>query len=223
MISHRHWGAPLLAASLVVFITGCPEGTATTHEGNPPQADGKQTSPAAADGVAPKQPQDSPTRATGAAEKITIRAVDPAGLQKFVDENKGKVVLVDFWATWCLPCLKSFPHTVAMHHKYADKGFVAASMCMMDPNPETTGEALKNLEELNAEMPNFISALGGEEEAYEKFDLVNLPHYRLFGRDGKVIANLDNTDVDHPIDHTDVEREVRKALGLGEEAGENSP
>ena len=46
-----------------------------------------------------------------------------AQLQQLLDENKGKVIYLDFWASWCIPCRKSFPWMNAMEDKYAEQGF----------------------------------------------------------------------------------------------------
>src|SRR5438552_152898 len=45
-------------------------------------------------------------------------------LKTIMDSNKGKVVLVNFWATWCKPCVKEFPELVKLYNDYKDKGFI---------------------------------------------------------------------------------------------------
>lgn len=57
------------------------------------------------------------------------------GGQISMDSLKGKVVYVDFWASWCGPCLKSFPFMEEMQQKYADDGFVIVAI-NMDQNPD---------------------------------------------------------------------------------------
>src|SRR4051812_16546324 len=59
---------------------------------------------------------------------VTARIVDKAGYDKAVAAYKGKVVVVDCWATWCVPCRQAFPKTVEMAKTYADKGVVVVSM-----------------------------------------------------------------------------------------------
>ncbi|MEX2286830.1 MAG: TlpA disulfide reductase family protein [Planctomycetaceae bacterium] len=187
--------ASLLLAIVAVIVCGCPETPSRTKVVEP------ATTPSTPDGVAATKP-------------ITLEAADPAGLQAILDKHRGKVVVVDFWATWCIPCLQAFPHTLELGHKYADKGLVIISVCMMEPEEDTKQKALAKLKELKADCINLISALGGEEAAYDAFDIVPLPTYKIYGRDGKLARTFDNTDVDHPFDHTDVEAEVRKLLGL---------
>ncbi len=46
-----------------------------------------------------------------------------------LDALKGKIVVLDFWATWCGPCLSAVPHTNEMKKKYAKKGVVIIGVC----------------------------------------------------------------------------------------------
>lgn len=47
-----------------------------------------------------------------------------------VPEMKGKVVLIDFWASWCVPCRKSFPELEKIHAEFKDKGFLIIGVCI---------------------------------------------------------------------------------------------
>src|SRR5689334_22084768 len=61
-----------------------------------------------------------------------VTPVDAAGLKRAVAARKGKVVLVNFWATWCIPCVEEFPDLVRLHNKYKAQGldFVPVSVDM---------------------------------------------------------------------------------------------
>lgn len=62
-----------------------------------------------------------------------LTAVDPAGLRSELDSRKGRVVLVNFWATWCRPCLKEMPELIALQEKYAGQGFDLLVVSLDEP------------------------------------------------------------------------------------------
>jgi cytochrome c biogenesis protein CcmG/thiol:disulfide interchange protein DsbE len=58
---------------------------------------------------------------------------DIVGNRVELDQYRGKVVLVDFWATWCPPCRKSIPELITLQDKYRDQGLVVLGISVDDP------------------------------------------------------------------------------------------
>lgn len=109
-------------------------------------------------------------------------------LDRAVRECKGSVVLVDFWALWCGPCLERFPHLVALHRKYSDLGLVCVSV-NLDP-PERVEAVRDFLTRQRAAFPNFLVTDHGTREGDKKlaaaFGLTNaIPFMAVFDRDGR--------------------------------------
>src|SRR3954466_14751176 len=61
---------------------------------------------------------------------VAVKVVRYDGLTDLVKQNKGKVVVVDFWADYCVPCKREFPKLVALHEKHAKAGLVAVSVSL---------------------------------------------------------------------------------------------
>lgn len=125
------------------------------------------------------------------AAKITVSEVRVAELAKAIQEHKGKVILIDCWATWCAPCVKKFPKLVERHGKYAAQGLVCMSVSMDKlgaAEQYSKEKVLKFLQEKRAVFPNFIlSQPDKEEEALVKLigDCFLIPHLALFDRQGR--------------------------------------
>lgn len=133
---------------------------------------------------------------------------DGQSLVKAIEQHRGRVVLVDFWATWCLPCVEMFPHTVRLHREYSDQGLTVMSVSMDDPESEP--EVLDFLVSKGATFPNFISRYGLGSEAIEAFAIENgtLPYVRIYDRSGTSRYQLAGGEV-RP---KDVEKAVRELL-----------
>jgi thiol-disulfide isomerase/thioredoxin len=89
----------------------------------------------------------------------------------------GKVVYVDFWASWCAPCRRSFPWMKTLQAKYADKGLQIITV-----NVDRDAEAAKTfLAETKAPFKVIYDARG---ELAKRFELEAMPTSYIFGRDG---------------------------------------
>src|SRR5690348_10360533 len=68
------------------------------------------------------------------AGSVTVTPCKFDGVEAALEAAKGKVVLVDCWATWCGPCVASFPRLVEKHNKYSAKGLAVISLSLDKPS-----------------------------------------------------------------------------------------
>ncbi|HSG70225.1 MAG TPA: TlpA disulfide reductase family protein [Planctomycetaceae bacterium] len=144
--------------------------------------------------------------------EVTLETVDEAGYAAKLAELRGKVVLVDFWATWCIPCRKSFPHTVELAHQHANEGLAVISVALDEEI--AVAEVQKFLEQNRADLINLRSIYGAEESSFEKFELgtTGLPHYKLYARDGTVVKTFAIPEDGTALDLEEIDEAVKAEL-----------
>lgn len=135
---------------------------------------------------------------------ITGAIVLPAHAAPQLDLSQyaGKVVYLDFWASWCVPCRRSFPWMNEMKREYADDGLVIIGI-NVDAKP---AEARKFLEETPAEFRIIYDPAG---ELAQKWQLLGMPNSFLVNRDGEVTARHVGFRSDSP---EKLEYEIREQL-----------
>jgi thiol-disulfide isomerase/thioredoxin len=146
----------------------------------------REPSPSSAGGerIAPTAPTTPPANSTPAPD---LKPIDRAELDRLVSEQRGKVVLVDFWATWCLPCLEQLPHTGQLAEKLGPRGLAVYTLTL--DSPDKRAQAAKIVVARAGSAPqHFASALGGGPKAMEAFEIASgsAPHYKLYDRTGKL-------------------------------------
>ncbi|SDS04894.1 TlpA disulfide reductase family protein [Opitutus sp. GAS368] len=126
---------------------------------------------------------------------------------------RGKVVLVDFWATWCAPCMEEMPNVKRVYEKYHDQGFEIIGISF-DKAPGATPRAM---EKTAAQVCDFAAAHGmpwpqGYDGRYwetavgHRFAINSIPAAFLLGKDGRLVTTDNHGEK--------LEPHVREALGL---------
>ena len=152
----------------------------------------------------------------GCAEQITIQVVDQQGYQDVLKRHVGKVVLVDFWATWCLPCVEKFHHTVELHKKYGDQALAVVSMSIDEPEMES--QVLAFLEKHGAAFDNLLSKFGSGEQTFEAYDIEGgaVPYFKLYDRKGELRHTFfSDPAAAKPFTHADIEQRIQELLAEG--------
>lgn len=99
-----------------------------------------------------------------------------------VASHKGKVVYVDFWASWCVPCKKSFPWMNNIQQQYADQNFTVLSVNL----DAKTSFAKEFLVETPANFPIFYDPKGKVAKA---FKLKGMPSSFIINKAGKIVSS----------------------------------
>jgi len=108
---------------------------------------------------------------------------DHEGRDVAFSDYKGKVLLIDFWATWCGPCKVEIPHFVEFQEKYGPKGLQILGISVDDP-PEKLAPYVK---EMGMNYP-VLQGLGREEVQDAYGPILGIPVSVIISRDGKICS-----------------------------------
>ena len=117
-------------------------------------------------------------------EALDIVMSDPYGNTRRLSDLRGKVVLLDFWASWCGPCRRENPHVVHAYEKYKGQGFEVFSVSL----DSDKSKWMRAIEQDGLVWDNHVSDLQGWRNAASKaYGISSIPHTMLIGKDGMII------------------------------------
>lgn len=138
------------------------------------------------------------------APEISMKS--PDGKTYSLSELKGKIVLLDFWASWCGPCRKANPHVVEVYNKYKEKGFTVFSVSLdgIDSRSKSRYPTEEQFQAgLEQSKKNWLAAIEKDQlawpyhvseltkwdtQAARQYGVSGIPKTFLIGRDGKIAA-----------------------------------
>jgi thiol-disulfide isomerase/thioredoxin len=147
---------------------------------------------------------------------LTVRAqapaklipVDETAVRKLIASSKGNVVLLNFWATWCVPCRQELPQLAALESRLRPKG---VKLILISADEEdAAAKALKFLESKKLSTPAYRKAAKNDEQFIDAIDSKwsgALPALFLYDRNGKRVQSfIGETEI--PV----LEAAIRKLL-----------
>jgi thiol-disulfide isomerase/thioredoxin len=120
-----------------------------------------------------------------------LKPVDEAGYAKLVAASKGKVTLVNFWATYCVPCRKEMPQLVALEAKYRARGFQFVTISADEA--EQQGAAKLFLDKIKVVSPAYIRKAKDDDKFTALVDRKwngALPAMFLYDRQGRKVGSF---------------------------------
>lgn len=137
-----------------------------------------------------------------------LTPIDKDGYAKLIAANHGKVLLVDFWATWCEPCREELPRLVALSRQLDVRKFALVTISADEPEQESTAVAVLDRE--HAPPARYLKHTEDDQGFIDNVDKNwsgALPALFLYNPSGKQIASFIGD-----ADPAEVESAVRKAL-----------
>jgi peroxiredoxin len=178
--------ALVIAAAAVGLLTGRPQQDADASASSPAAAPGavsQPSRPGSGTGLSLTEAMKEldlvrPSR-TKLAEDFTVKT--PAGGTFRLSEHRGKVVMINFWATWCPPCLEEMPAMERLHRRHKDGGFTLVAVSV-DTDPAKVGPFL------TSHRLTFPVGLDPRMDIANAYAVRALPSSFIVGRDGNLAA-----------------------------------
>jgi len=127
------------------------------------------------------------------------------GVEEGIADLRGKYVLLDFWATWCVPCRKSFPHVKALYEKYGKKGLDMFCVADDDGNEARWKAAIEKdgvqsfhhvLRGLKWDRSKGMDGMDKTNDISDKYAVHYLPTKYLIDKDGRMIGKFNDEELD---------------------------
>lgn len=179
---------------LALNLSGCGGSAppASTAKSPPPV----ETPAANPEKVAPTEPAPADTKMT-TSQFPAIQQWNWDELQEQLAKHSGKVVVIDLWSTSCEPCLREFPHLVALRDRFPDDVVCISFDC------DFTGAKNKPVGFYTERVSKFLTSQGADklinvmstvaaDELFVKLDLDSIPAAYVYDRSGKLAKRFDN-------------------------------
>jgi peroxiredoxin len=121
---------------------------------------------------------------TGPKPFVDVAGPGLDGAEVRTADLRGRVLLVDYWATWCRPCLMALPGVVAAHEKFHERGFDVIGISIDDADARE--RVVAKVEELGMDFPVIYDGKGGESAIAEANKVLAIPATFLIDRRGRV-------------------------------------
>lgn len=141
--------------------------------------------------------------------------MDMDGEAHSLSDYAGKVVLINFWATWCPPCVREMPSMERLYQRLQDEPFVVLAINQF----ETTDHVFAFMGQLEV-FPSFPILFDPESDISQAFGVRGLPTSFLLDRQGRIVFRaIGGREFDHP----DIEAQVRSLLKEERAANATAP
>jgi thiol-disulfide isomerase/thioredoxin len=128
---------------------------------------------------------------------LTLKALN--GQEQALADYRGKIVVLNFWATWCVPCRAEMPLLVEMQQRYADRGVQVIAPSADEPGTQARIPAF--VKKLKLNFPVWVGATTADMKRLELGEA--LPATAIFDRDGMIVARIIG-----PVDRQDLEQRL---------------
>jgi thiol-disulfide isomerase/thioredoxin len=129
------------------------------------------------------------------------KLTDLNGRNVSFSDFRGKVVILDFWATWCMPCRIEIPHFVELQKQYGAKGLAVIGVSLDEQGPDVVKRFVKQFE------VNYSIVIGNEKIAEKYGGIVALPTTFVIDRQGRIVSQHIGYD-----DKEGFEKEIQSLL-----------
>ncbi|MAS93231.1 MAG: hypothetical protein CMO55_08550 [Verrucomicrobiales bacterium] len=121
----------------------------------------------------------------GVGDKMEIAFTDLEGNEVDTTKMTDKVILVDFWATWCGPCVAEMPNVIAAYNELHEEGFEVIGISL----DEEKSAVEKFVSDNNMPWPQYFDGKGWGNELAQKYGISGIPATFLIGKDGTIVAS----------------------------------